>query len=310
MITAWAVTTGEAGMRTQARGLAMAVADVVVEKRAPKGFLQRWFAPDAADAFAPPWPQLLITCGRRSARFGLALRGRAPQEMLTVHIQDPRTHRAAFDLVVAMEHDRILAGANVLKVATALHDLTPTTLAAAGNAWRNRLSPYGRPLAGVIVGGSTARQTFTLGHSRRLLAGLARLRAAGVSLAIVPSRRTPRAVSGMFHDAFANDPKVFQWDGTGDNPYRAVLALADRLVVTSDSVSMISEALATASPVEIFDFGTAHYGRFLDRVTARGWARRFEGAADPPARRVGVNATQEAADAVRALLQTRTGVAG
>ena len=35
----------------------------------------------------------------------------------------------------------------------------------------------------------------------------------------------------------------------GDNPYFGLLALADAIVVTEDSVSMVSEAVATAAPV-------------------------------------------------------------
>jgi mitochondrial fission protein ELM1 len=310
MITAWAVTTGEAGMRTQARGLARAIADRVIEKITPRGWLQRWFDAETIDAFEPPWPDVLITCGRRSARFGMALRKRMPADVLAVHIQDPRAPATAFDLIVAMEHDRIPVGRNVIKVATALHDLTPAGLAGEADAWRERLAAYGRPLAGVMIGGSTARQAFTLRHARRLLASLRRLRAAKISLAIIPSRRTPEAVNALFREAFAADPKVFHWDLTGDNPYRAVLALADRLIVTSDSVSMISEALAASGPVEIFDFGTAHYGRFLTRMVERGWARRFEGDAASPPPRSPINATEEAAAAVKALIQARTARVG
>lgn len=161
-----------------------------------------------------------------------------------------------------------------------------------------------------MIGGSTARQAFSLEHARRLLSGLRRLRAAGVSLAITPSRRTPGPVADLLQNEFSGDPLVFQWDMTGDNPYRGLLGLADRLVVTSDSVSMISEALATQHPVEIFDFGTAHYGRFLERMIAHGWTRRFEGAPELPAPRAAVNATRDAAAAVQALLQARTGASG
>jgi mitochondrial fission protein ELM1 len=310
MITAWAVTTGEAGMRTQARGLARATADRVIEKTAPRGWLGAWFGAGAIDSFAPPWPDLLITCGRRSARFGMTLRKRMPAGVLAVHIQDPRAPAAAFDLIVAMDHDRIAPGPNVIKVATALHDLTPAGLAAEADRWRARLAGYGRPLAGVMIGGSTARQAFTSHHAARLLAGLRQLRAAGTSLAIIPSRRTPDAVNAVLRDAFAADPAVFHWDLAGDNPYRAVLALADRLVVTSDSVSMISEALATPHPVAIFDFGTDHYGRFLKQMVERGWADRFEGGAASPPRRAPIDATSAAAAAVKTLIQARTGVAG
>ncbi len=310
MITAWAVTTGEAGMRTQARGLARAVAEEVVEQTAPAGLIEQMFWRGPDDRFAPPWPDILITCGRRSALFSIRLRKLSGAKMLAVHIQDPRAKPNEFDLIVAMEHDRIAAGGNVIKVPTALHDVTPERLRTAADGWARRMTARGRPLAAVMVGGSTARQAFTAQHGARLLVGLKRLRTAGISLAITPSRRTPAPVREQLRTAFAGDPHVYQWDMTGENPYLGLLGLADRLVVTSDSVSMISEALATGHPVEVFDFGTEHYGRFLDRVVSRGWARRFEGDPNPPLLHEPINATDAAAAAVRELLQIRTGVVG
>ncbi|MEO8926280.1 MAG: mitochondrial fission ELM1 family protein [Caulobacteraceae bacterium] len=309
-ITAWAVTTGEAGMRTQARGLAQAVAGTVIEKTAPARW--PWGAKGAKDdRFEPPWPDLLITCGRRSVPLSIALRKRAGGQMITVHIQDPRADAAAFDLVVAMEHDRIAAGPKVIKVATALHDLTPAKLAAAAARWRDRFEALGGPLVGVSIGGTTRRGAFTLAHGRDLIDGLQRLRReAGASLAVTPSRRTPPATRALLRNAFGDDPGVFLWDMTGDNPYRAILALADRLVVTGDSVSMISEALATGHPVEVFDLGFARYAPFLDGLIARGLVRRFVGEPIPRHAANPMNATAEAAAAVRGLLQARTGVVG
>ncbi|MGI8842039.1 MAG: mitochondrial fission ELM1 family protein [Caulobacteraceae bacterium] len=309
-VTAWALTTGEAGMRAQARGLAEAVADVVVEKTAPKGW--PWpAATGARAALGPPWPDVLITCGRRSAPLSVTLRKASGGGVLTIHVQDPLTDPAQFDLVVAMEHDRIATGRQVIKVATALHDLTPAKLAAAGGAWRDRFAALGRPLAGVLVGGTTRRDIFTREKGRRLIEALQRLRAeAGASLAITASRRTSPAIRRLLREAFGTDPRVFLWDMAGENPYLAILALADRLVVTGDSVSMISEALSTGRPVEIFDLGFAHHAPFLDRLEMRGLARRFVGEPAPPAAQPPVNATLEAATAVRRLLQARTGWSG
>jgi uncharacterized protein len=49
--------------------------------------------------------------------------------------------------------------------------------------------------------------------------------------------------------------RLFRWGDAGPNPYRGFLAWADAVVVTGDSVSMVSEALATASPVFVADPG-------------------------------------------------------
>jgi mitochondrial fission protein ELM1 len=310
-ITAWALTTGETGMRTQARGLAQAVADVVVEKTVPSRWRQILGGIAPGDRLSPPWPDLLITCGRRSVARSIALRRASGGRTVTVHVQDPRDRREGFDLVVAMDHDKVPAGGNVMKIATALHDLTPENLAAAGRLWAARLRPLGRPLVGVVVGGDLRGRAFTPGDGARLLAGLKRLRREGdASLAITPSRRTPAALRALFSEAFAGDPRVFLGDLEGDNPYRGILALADRLVVTSDSVSMVSEALSTPHPVEVFDLGFARHVGFVQRLVDQGLIRRFEGDPEPPRTTGPTNATDAAARAVGALLQARTGVVG
>jgi mitochondrial fission protein ELM1 len=304
-ITAWAVTTGETGMRTQARGLAEALADEVTEIEV--GRVWPW----RRTLLSSPWPDIMVSCGRRSARWALSAKRKSGRSILAVHVQDPRRDADAFDFVVAMDHDAIVPSARVLKVATALHDLTPAKLDAAAAAWRERLAPLGRPLTGVAIGGSLRGREFTTADGARLIEGLRRVKdGTGGALAITPSRRTPAAVLDQLTAAFGGDPRVFLWDLTGDNPYRAILAAADRLVVTSDSVSMVSEALAAPHPVEVLDLGFGRHAGFIQNLVDRRLIRRFEGDPTPPATTGPVNATLEAAAAVKALYPIRTGVSG
>jgi uncharacterized protein len=299
------VTTGEMGMRTQARGLAEAVADEVSEITVERSWL--WPRPRPS----PPWPDIMVSCGRRSARWALAAKRASGGEILAVHVQDPRRDAGAFDFVVAMDHDAIAPSARVMKVATALHDLTPAKLEAAAAAWADRLGPLGRPLTGVAIGGSLRGRAFTTDDGARLIDGLKRVKeGTGGALAITPSRRTPAAVLGQLEAAFGSDPHVFLWDLAGDNPYRAILASADRLVVTSDSVSMVSEALASGHPVEVLDLGFGRHVGFIQELVDLGHIRRFEGDPVPPPTRGPVNATLEAAAAVKGLYEARTGVCG
>ncbi len=316
-LTAWALTTGEAGMRTQARGLAEGVADVVVEKTVAGGLAWPWTWGVGRGPLSPPWPDVVISCGRRSAARAVAIRRATGGRVVTVHVQDPRGRADAFDLVVAMEHDRIAGGDNIIKVATALHDLTLAKLESAGRDWAGRFARLGRPLTGVVLGGDLKGRPFTLADGQKLLEGLTRLRTGtGCGLAITPSRRTPSAVRELFAAAFADDSRVFLWDLAGENPYRGILALSDRLVVTSDSVSMVSEALSAPHPVEVFDLGFARHVGFIQSLADRGLIRRFDGDPSVPRTTGPVNATDEAARAVRALLQARllsqvkTGVSG
>jgi mitochondrial fission protein ELM1 len=315
-LIAWALTTGEDGMRTQARGLAEAVAEEVVETTAPAQDALRWLmgltaSPRLATAFVPPWPDIVISCGRRSVPFAVAIKRASGGRTLAVHIQDPRAFRDRFDLIVAMDHDRLPAGPRVVKVATALHDITPRSMAAAAEIWRPRLTRLGAPLVGVAIGGDLRGRPFTMDDGRRLLAGLQRLkREAGAGLAITPSRRTPAAVRELLRSAFLGDPRVFLADLEGENPYRGILAVSDRLVVTTDSVSMVSEAIATGKPVELLDLGFRRHVAFVQHLVDAGLARRFDGDPSIPPSRGPVDATVIAAEAVRRRLQERTGRVG
>jgi mitochondrial fission protein ELM1 len=315
--TAWALTAGAAGMRAQARGLAEAVAHEVVEKtiglRQPWKRLPTW-APfvlhglDAgSDPVGPPWPELIVTSGRKAAAIGLALKKKSGGKIALAHVQDPLTGPGGFDLVVAMHHDRI-SGPNVVKLSTALHHVTQARLAAAAEAWRGRLARFPRPLIGVSLGGPTQRAPFGEAQARRLVEAIDRVRAAtGAGVVVAPSRRTPAEITAVLEQAWKDDPGAWVWDGAGDNPYLGMLALADRLVVTADSVSMVSEALATGHPVEVFrlDLGRRHMS-FIDGLVAEGLVRPFEGDPEPPTAHAPLDATLEAARVLRQVLKARS----
>jgi mitochondrial fission protein ELM1 len=316
-ITAWALTTGEAGMRTQARGLAKGVTPNVVEKivavRWPWAWLPAGFTsvldgvdPAAGDALEPPWPDLIVTCGRRSSILGVAVKKRAGGKPVLVHLQDPLTSLKQFDLVIAMVHDRI-EGPKVHKVLTSLHDMTPERLAEARPVWAERLGRLPRPLIGVLLGGPSRRTPFGAAEALELQRRLATLRAKiGGGLVIVPSRRTADEALQVFAEAANGDPGLWVWDRSGDNPYVGVLALADRFVVTGDSVSMVSEALATDKPVEIFAarMRKRHVG-FVDTLIAQGHVRWFDGEVAPAMTRKPIDTTGEAAAAVKQLFERR-----
>ncbi len=316
-MVAWALTTGEAGMRSQARGLAQAVASQVKEFTAPRQGPRAWLAYVLGlglvpPGWGPPWPDLVVSCGRRAAPFARAIKRASGGRTLAVHVQDPRAHRGAFDLIVAMDHDRLAAGPRVMKIATALHDITKDRLVEAKQSWAPRLAPLGRPLIGVAVGGDLRGRPFRMEDAERLVRSLKDHQArSGGGLAITPSRRTPPAVRARLMAAFAEDPHAFVWDLEGENPYAGILALADRLVVTTDSVSMVSEAVATGKPVELFDLEFGRHRSFVQRLVDQGLATRLGGAsAGQPRQRDAVDATALAAARVLGLIQMRTGASG
>lgn len=288
--TIWALTTGEAGMRAQALGLCERLGFAFTEKRislrAPWRWLPGHLCPFAlrglaadGDALAPPWPDLLISCGRRSTAAAIAIRRAARGRTLTIHLQNPRTPPDRFDLVIAHPHDGI-AGENVMLTETTIHRVTPEKLDAAGAAFAARHAGFAHPRLAVLLGGRTRHGRFSAKDVARLVEILAAFRAQGHSVMITPSRRTEPALREAIAARFRDDPQVALWDGSGDNPYFGMLALADRILVTADSTSMVSEALFTGKPVDLFEFsgmGPRHHV-FARRLAERGHAVILEDA--------------------------------
>ena len=308
----WRLTTGEAGTREQARGLANALGPNAEEHIVKVSRL--WaigmprlvgLGPPAVTSvlgrLAPPWPDVLITCGRRSALVAMAIRRRNSAPMVMVHLQPP-TFPKAFDLVVAMAHDG-LKGPNVMQVDTALHGIRPEALAAAAARGDPRFIGMPRPWTGVLLGGTTRRRPFSDQDAVRLADQLDALRdRIGGSLLVTPSRRTPASLVAALGARYLSDRTVRIWDGELPNPYLTILAMSDNLVVTSDSVSMISEALATTAPVFIFHLaGGPRHLRFVDNLIARGLVTPLDRPATP-AVRPAIDATLRVAEAVRRLL--------
>ena len=163
-----------------------------------------------------------------------------------------------------------------------------------------------RPILGVLLGGSNKAYRLTSLRLAAIAESIAEiLRKSGGSALITPSRRTGDEGRRLIQQRLAGLPATI-WNGTGDNPYFAYLALADAFLVTADSVSMISEAAATGKPVHIFDLdgGNAKFARFHQLMRRAGITRPFAGRIESWSYPI-PDDTARAGAAVRALVLNR-----
>lgn len=295
----WVVSDGRAGNLRQAAALATALGidaarNWALEARPPWCWAAPRRLPGARNAFGGAFaraldrpPGLAIGCGRQAA---LATRLLREAGARVVQVLDPRLDPAHWDLVVAPRHDA-LDGANVVAMAGSLHPVDDLWLAQ-GRRDHPALGQLPRPRIVLLAGGDSAHADIDDAAFAALVDALesACLREGG-SLLASTSRRTPEAWRQRLRASRAAVPGL-RWtggDAAGDppsNPYPGLLAWADRIVCTPDSVNMISEAAATAAPLYIAWPGRLR-GRprsFVDGLLASGRARALSpGAASPGA---------------------------
>ena len=282
----WVLADPRAGTAAQALGIAERLGEPFRRVDLAWGGLARLplpvpsllgLTPEARAAFVPPWPALVISAGRRSAPVALWLKQKGAR---LVHCMRPGLGAARFDLLVIGQHDAPKPMSNILPILGAAHRISPERLAAA-RAEFAALAALPAPRVVLLMGGPPRAEGMDPNVAGAITAKVVGF--AGSVLATA-SRRTGRpAEEAMAAALTGHSHRLFRWGDAPPNPYSGFLAWADQVVVTGDSVSMLSEALATNGPVFIADPGGLgpRHKRLAASLIAAGQARDLAAAPAP-----------------------------
>lgn len=209
------------------------------------------------DPLTAPWPDLVITSGRRMAMVALWIKDQSGDRTKIAYIGRPRRWIERFDLVIGTAQYRLPEAANVLRLDLPLMRPDLEAVAAAGRDWASRLGELARPLIAVLVGGQTKPYRLDAQVALDLVAAgeaEARRRGGG-TLYFTTSRRTKPEVAEAVERNLPAGARFFRWrpdEAAGDNPYLGLLALADAFIVSGDSASMMIEVARLGRPLAIF----------------------------------------------------------
>jgi mitochondrial fission protein ELM1 len=261
---------------------------------------------EAAATLDAPWPDIVVATGRRTAPVNLAIKEASGGRSLAIQLGRPRMPLARFDLVLTTAQYGLPQDDNVVMLDfpfAVARQVPEATLA----RFRERWSHLPRPWIVGVIGAAK----FPIGFGSAEIEGfayavdaLARRHNGSVILMDSP-RSVPGAIAAVAHRISV--PRWHWTRGDGDNPYQAALRLADRLAVTSDSVSMVAEMVQSGTPTAVYHLPVSplvpswnagaglagHLARsglispprsvtaYLSRLMAKGWVGNLNTGSEP-----------------------------
>ena len=190
---------------------------------------------------------IVISCGRKSVIPSICLKKKYKNKIVNIHIQDPKVSLNNFDFIVAPDHDG-LKGENVISSKGAIHYLREDEL----NENVNYLKPQiiKKKVVSFIIGGPNKYYNYDKKIINEIFSKIkTNFIDKDFQLILIPSMRTPKDIVQLAKDYFDKNQIII--DEVDKKAYLSSLKLAEYIVVTCDSTSMISEAAMTGKPIYV-----------------------------------------------------------
>ncbi len=243
---------------------------------------------DHSDPLTPPWPDLVITAGRRHAMAALWIKAQNPATKIVL-LGRPRRWIEKFDLVIALPQYQIPDLPNVMRLSLPLMRPNKDVIASEAELWRKNFENLKKPIIAVLVGGPTRPYRFDRKVATELISQCKKMQDRyGGTLYFSTSRRTPdKIVSALANDR-PEGSVLHKWaKDAPENPYLALLKLADYFVVSGDSVSMMIEVADCGKPLAIFSLPGDRTGKLWQQILLRLHDNRGHGFCNSVYRRLG-----------------------
>lgn len=217
-----------------------------------------------SDMISAPWPDIIVSCGRKSASVAAAIKKRAKKDRyktFAAHISWPGLPVNRFDLIATPSHDAILwpysKNKKIYRFLGSPNRITKEFLLNEYRIWARTIGELPEPRISVLIGGDSKKVSFNISHAKVLVEHIVHLCSKfKAAVLVTTSRRTnPEVASFVESELKRRIGRYLHFHDFGKskaNPFYAFLQLADMIIVTGDSVSMLSESCTTGKPVYIF----------------------------------------------------------
>jgi mitochondrial fission protein ELM1 len=214
---------------------------------------------DRSAPLIAPWPDVIIGIGQRSASTSRWIKHQSGDHALNIRLGRPRTSLRHFDLVISTLQYGLAKSARTMLLTLPLTRADEPELSQTTIEWQDSFAQLPRPWTTVLIGGKNTRLRLDRAVMGDLVDSLSQYHAEhGGSLLLTTSPRTPRTAGDRLQELAAQKWReiphfLFRWTPDISNPYKAMIAGADRVIVTNDTVSMVADAAAMAKPLSVYE---------------------------------------------------------
>jgi mitochondrial fission protein ELM1 len=250
------LTEGMHGMISQVEGLAKALEIDFTHHKVETNLFWKLIPPNLSPVSQSIFKKInhddfdvIISCGRKSVIPSIHLKKTANKKVFNIHIQDPKVNLNHFDFIVAPEHDEI-QGQNVISTKGAIHYLTESEINENKDYLQSFIKKDERKVWSLILGGPTKYYDYSKKNMKHIFTMLDELlKKHNFQLVVIPSMRTPISTIDYVREFFGENHTIIQ--DVDKKAYLSALAIAENIIITCDSSSMISEAALTGKPIYV-----------------------------------------------------------
>ena len=192
-------------------------------------------------------------------------------ELKIVCLSDPKANYADFDVAAVPTHDVVkYEGDNLVRFTGSLSYYSEEELEETKVEFKEEFKKYYtiKPIIGLIIGGNSRGYDFTMRKAEEIINTAERLALRlNAFIYATTSRRTGVPQKEMIkHELGRKDFKVYIGEEDVKNPYKAILAYSDIIIITPETVSMLAEACASKALVLVYDIKGLKSGRIRSFV--------------------------------------------
>ena len=250
------LTEGMHGMISQVEGLAKALDLDFTHQQVELNSFWKFIPPKLTPISQKVYKKInqddfdfIISCGRKSVIPSIHIKNIANKKVFNIHIQDPKVNLNHFNFIIAPEHDS-LQGQNVINTKGAIHYLTENEISENKDYLNSLIKNDERKIWTLIMGGPTKYYDYSTKNIKHIFTSLYKLlKKHDFQLVVIPSMRTPINTIHYAKEFFGDNHTIIM--DVDKKAYLSALAIAENIIITCDSSSMISEAALTGKPIYI-----------------------------------------------------------